>query len=47
MKGYIVEDATCVAADFAVLCIERTMDYIDNHWYSVKIEACMKELVNI
>lgn len=47
MKGYSLEQASIAAADFTVLCIERTMDDLDEHWYSVEFELCMKELVNI
>ncbi|MCQ2462568.1 MAG: pyridoxamine kinase [Clostridia bacterium] len=47
MKGRSLEQAARAATDFTVLCIEKTMPDIKEHWYSVEFEAAMHELVNI
>ncbi len=44
MQGQSVFDAAGIAADFTVDCIKKTMDD-DSHWYGVKFEKALPELV--
>ena len=44
MQGRSVFDAAGIAADFTVDCIRKTMDD-DSHWYGVKFEKALPELV--
>lgn len=43
-QGKTLEEAVKIAADFTARCIEITMED-PNHWYGVKFEAALPELV--
>lgn len=44
MNGKTACEAARIAADYTVLCIERTQDDPD-HWYGVKFETAIPELI--
>ena len=44
LKGYKAFDAAKAAADFTVKCIENTADDKE-HWYGVKFETALSELI--
>ncbi len=46
MRGFTPFDAARIAADYTVMCIENTQDDPD-HWYGVKFESCLGELINM
>ncbi|MBR6331583.1 MAG: pyridoxamine kinase [Dehalococcoidales bacterium] len=43
MNGRSMEDASRIAADFTVKCMENTLDDA-SHWYGVKFEPILKQL---
>ncbi len=45
VKGFSVKEAIAAATDFVVDCILRTVPDKENHWYSVKFEECIPNLV--
>lgn len=45
MSGRNVYDAACIAADYTLSCIENTIGD-DNHWYGVKFEPVLPELID-
>ncbi len=47
MRGFSTFDAAALAADYTLLCIEKTLPDAENHWYGVKFETCIPELVNM
>lgn len=47
MRGFSTFDAAALAADYTLLCIEKTLPDSKNHWYGVKFETCIPELVNM
>lgn len=46
MHGKSEQEAACIAADFTVLCIERTQGD-PNHWYGVKFELALPDYIEI
>ncbi len=44
-KGYEFTKAAQLATDFTVKCIKATLDDKENHWYGVKFELCLKDLM--
>ncbi|MEE0928294.1 MAG: pyridoxamine kinase [Acutalibacteraceae bacterium] len=46
MQGNSLFDAAKIAADFTLLCIKNTVDHSD-HWYGVRFETCLSELINM
>ena len=44
LHGHSSYEATKIAADFVVLCMENTIDD-PNHWYGVKFEPLLGELI--
>ncbi len=46
MRGKALFEAAKIAADFTVLCIKNTVNDSE-HWYGVKFEACLGELINM
>ncbi len=46
MHGKSEQEAACIAADFTVLCIERTQGD-PNHWYGVKFELALPDYIDI
>ncbi len=46
-RGFSIFEAASLAADFTLLCIEKTLPDSKNHWYGVKFETCIPELVNM
>ncbi|NLF80323.1 MAG: pyridoxamine kinase [Clostridia bacterium] len=44
LNGKSVTEAATIAADYTVLCIEKTLNDKD-HWYGVKFEAALKDLI--
>lgn len=47
MHGFSNFDAAALAADYTLLCIEKTLPDAKNHWYGVKFETCIPELVQM
>ncbi len=47
MRGFSTFNAAALAADYTLLCIEKTLPDIKEHWYGVKFETCIPELVNM
>lgn len=47
MRGFSTFDAATLAADYTLLCIEKTLPDCKNHWYGVKFETCIPELVQL
>ncbi|MBQ8541693.1 MAG: pyridoxamine kinase [Clostridia bacterium] len=47
MRGFTTFDAAALAADYTLLCIEKTLPDIKKHWYGVKFETCIPELVSM
>lgn len=47
MRGFKTFDAAALAADFTLLCIEKTLPDSKNHWYGVKFETCIPELIQM
>ena len=45
MRGNSLFDSVCIAADYTVSCIEKTLSD-DSHWYGVKFELAIPYLVN-
>lgn len=45
-NGHSVYDAAKIAADYTVLCIEKTQGDTE-HWYGVRFEAALPELIEI
>ena len=45
MQGETLYDAACLAADFVVDCIKKTLDD-ESHWYGVKFEKALPLLVS-
>ncbi len=45
VKGKSVKEAICCATDFVVECIHKTAVDKKNHWYSVKFEECLPNLI--
>lgn len=46
IRGKSIFDAAKIAADYTVLCIEKTQDDPD-HWYGVKFETALPELIGM
>ena len=46
MNGFSVPDAARIAADYTLLCIRRTVGD-KSHWYGVKFETAIPELVRM
>lgn len=46
LQGFAPYDAARIAADYTVLCIERTQDDPD-HWYGVKFELALPEFIRM
>ncbi len=46
MNGKSVVESAKIAADYTVLCIEKTVDD-PTHWYGVKFELALPELINM
>ncbi len=46
MNGKTIYDAAKIAADYTVLCIEKTQDD-PSHWYGVKFEKALPELIRM
>lgn len=46
MNGNSIFDAAKIAADYTVLCIEKTQDD-PTHWYGVKFETALPELMRM
>ncbi|MBQ7793191.1 MAG: pyridoxamine kinase [Clostridia bacterium] len=44
MQGKTTFEAACIAADFTVSCIEKTIED-KSHWYGVKFELALPELI--
>ncbi len=47
MRGFSTFDSAALAADYTLLCIEKTLPDAKNHWYGVKFETCIPELVQM
>ncbi len=47
MRGFSTYAAAAIAADYTLLCIEKTLPDAKNHWYGVKFETCIPELINM
>ena len=47
MRGFSTFDAAALAADYTLLCIEKTLPDAKEHWYGVKFETCIPDLVNM
>lgn len=47
MRGKTTLQSAAIAADYTLLCIEKTLPDIKNHWYGVKFETCIPELINM
>lgn len=45
VKGYDFEKSVQIATDFTVECIKATIDDKEEHWYGVKFEQCLPELI--
>lgn len=45
MRGFSTLESASIAADYTLLCIEKTLPDSKNHWYGVKFETCIPELV--
>lgn len=43
--GKSLQDALRIAVDYTVECIQVTMPDKENHWYGVKFEACLPQLI--
>ena len=43
--GKSLDQALKIAVDYTVECIKATMPDIKEHWYGVKFEACLPELI--
>lgn len=46
LNGFSAYDSARIAADYTVLCIENTMDD-DSHWYGVKFEPVLPQLIKM
>lgn len=46
MRGHSTFKAAAIAADYTVLCIEKTLPD-KSHWYGVKFETCIPELIGM
>ncbi len=46
LNGKGLFDAAKIAADFTVMCIKNTVEYPE-HWYGVRFEGCLGELINM
>lgn len=44
-KGFSLEKSMKIAADYVVKCIEQTFGTDTNHWYGVKFEECIPDLI--
>ena len=47
MRGFSTFDSAALAADYTLLCIEKTLPDAKEHWYGVKFETCIPELVTM
>ena len=47
MRGFSTFDSAALAADYTLLCIEKTLPDAIEHWYGVKFETCIPELVQM
>ncbi len=47
MRGFSTFDSAALAADYTLLCIEKTLPDAKEHWYGVKFETCIPELVQM
>ncbi len=45
VKGYDFMKSAQIATDFTVECIKATLDEKEEHWYGVKFEQCLPELI--
>lgn len=46
-KGFSMADAIKIAVDFTVDCIRHTIGYEKEHWYGVKFEECLPNLIEM
>ena len=46
MNGKTVYESAKIAADYTLVCMEKTQDDPD-HWYGVKFEAAIPELIDL
>jgi len=46
MNGFNTFEAAKIAADYTVLCIEKTQGD-ETHWYGVKFELALPELMKM
>ena len=47
MNGKSLFEAAKIAADYTVLCIEETLPHSDEHWYGVRFEPVLGDLINM
>lgn len=46
-KGFNMADSIKIAVDFTVDCIKKTLGSEKEHWYGVKFEECLPDLINM
>lgn len=46
-KGFSMADSIKIAVDFTVKCIKKTLGSEKEHWYGVKFEECLPDLINM
>ena len=47
MRGFSTFESASIAADYTLLCIETTIPDSKEHWYGVKFEKCIPDLINM
>lgn len=47
VKGFDMGKATKIAVDFTVDCIHHTENCVKEHWYGVKFEECLPDLIEM
>ena len=47
VKGFDMGKAVRIAVDFTVDCIKHTLGSEKEHWYAVKFEECIPDLIEM
>ncbi|MFZ2134064.1 MAG: pyridoxal kinase, partial [Blautia wexlerae] len=47
VKGFDMSKAVRIAVDFTVDCIKHTVGSEKEHWYAVKFEECIPDLIEM
>ncbi len=47
VKGFDMGMSLKIAVDFTVDCIKHTLEYKKEHWYGVRFEDCLPDLINM